>query len=204
VEISNDASKQITQKIARDFGEHVGRYDQQKYPPTELIRLQRAFSDPDSAAETDILAALIWKYGHTGKKNFPRKHRELAVTVAELWRDHAIRRDEQPEVAFERWRALLGRTRFITTIFLLHLTWPDAIPILDQHNFRSVNHHLNEAGIPTSGRKKPSRFDDVILVRQFIQTVLREWREVTGTPPPTIRDMDRYLMMHGKQLKSRR
>ena len=96
MEISDEACGQIVRRIAHDFDEHVALYDQKKYPPTELGRLRRAFSDPDRVTEADILAALIWKYGHTGKQNFPKtpgigRHRHQAMAGSRDSRRRATR-----------------------------------------------------------------------------------------------------------------
>lgn len=149
----------------------------------------------------DILAALVWKYGNTGKANYPRRQQALAKRIAELWQANAIVPGESPRAAFDTWTSLLGHTSFITVCFLLHLANPDELPILDQHTFRSVNRHLSYVRPGLVPKAKPSRFEDLLLVRDFGVVVRRAWKRHSASAPPTAETLDRYLMMHGKSLK---
>jgi hypothetical protein len=78
---------------------YANQYDERKYPPAELARLRGVFGTRESVFEPDILAALVWKYGHTGKANFPAQHRELAARIAKLWAD-AMLPPQEPMDAF--------------------------------------------------------------------------------------------------------
>jgi len=118
-----------------------------------------------------------------------------------LWQANPIVPGESPRAAFDRWRSLLGPTSFITVCFLLHLANPGDVPILDQHNFRSVNKHLAYVRPGMAPKAKPSRFEDLLLVRDFGVAVRRGWKRYSASAPPTAETLDRYLMMHGKSLK---
>ena len=191
----------VIRDVAAEFQRFVDRYDEGKYPPEELDRLRVAFSRPETVTPADIEAALVWKYGHTGKANYPDHQRKLADRISKLWPAHAIRPDDDVAAALQRWRQLLGPTSFITVCFLLHLASPGTVPILDQHNFRSVKFHLTKVGATRAWREKPSHFEDLILVRDFIDLVRSNWRTWAGASTPPVNDIDRYLMMHGKWLK---
>lgn len=194
----------IIRRIATEFQQYVDRYDVRKYPPDKLDQLREAFASPTSVTPSDIEEALVWKYGHTGKANYPSQQRRLAARIAELWPTNAVQPGQEPAVAFQEWRKLLGPTSFITVCFLLHLANPDVVPILDQHNFRSVNHHLMKAGLTPRTKAKPGRFEDLILVRDFSEAVLHGWPDAGVGTTPSGHEMDRYLMMHGKSLRPAR
>ena len=164
-------ARSIILAIEPELSRFAEQYDEGKYPPSELKRLREMFASPDSVGVADVRDALVWKYGHTGKGNYPGQQRALGVRIAEAWPENAIRSSEDPEDAFWRWRKLLGPTSFITVCFLLHLVRPTELPILDQHNYRAVTHHLADAGLPLVAKAKPSRFDDLLLVRDFTNAV---------------------------------
>jgi hypothetical protein len=192
---------EIVRRMERDLARFAGRYDEHKYPPAELARLRRVFARPERVTEADIVAALFWKYGNTGKTNYPRRQQALATRISELWQANAIVPGESPRAAFDAWRSLLGPTSFITVCFLLHLANPDDLPILDQHNFRSVNRHLAYVRPGVAVKASPGRFEDLLLVRDFGVAVRRDWNRHSASAPPTAETLDRYLMMHGKSLK---
>jgi hypothetical protein len=194
----------VVRGIAPELLRYANQYDEKKYPPAELARLRAVFATPDSVLEPDIVAALVWKYGHTGKANYPKHQRALAARIAKLWSTNAMLPAQDPMDAFSRWRALLGPTSFITVCFLLHLVQPDAVPILDQHNYRSVTLHLATVRPGLGGKAKPSQFSDLLLVRDFGLAVLGGWERYSTSEKPPADVLDRYLMMHGKAHKPRR
>ena len=196
--------RSIILAIEPELSRFAEQYDERKYPPAELKRLREAFAHPGSLGVTDVLDALVWKYGHTGKENYPGQQRALGVRIAEAWPENAIRSSEDPEDAFRRWRKLIGPTSFITVCFLLHLVRPTELPILDQHNYRAVTRHLADAGLPLVAKAKPSRFDDLLLVMDFTNAVLGGWQECARSATPGPDTLDRYLMMKGKAIKPHR
>ena len=203
LKLTDSETETVIRDVAAEFQRFVDRYDERKYPPAELDRLRVAFRRPETLTAADIEAALVWKYGHTGKTNYPDHQRRLAARIAKLWPIHAMSSDEDAAAALQRWQRLLGPTSFITVCFLLHLASPETLPILDQHNFRSVNFHLTKADGRPARREKPGRFADLILVRDFIELVRSNWSRWADQPTPSVTQIDRYLMMHGKSLKIR-
>jgi hypothetical protein len=194
----------IVQAIGPQLLRYISKYDEAKYPPAELSRLRSVFSGSGSdVREDDITAALVWKYGHTGKSNFPTCQRALAFRIADLWHENAIVPTKDPEKDFYRWRALLGQTSFITVCFLLHLVHPHAIPILDQHNYRAVNYYLSLIHPAMKKKAKPSQFEDLLLIRDFSACVLTDWENHCKSKKPAPDSLDRFLMMYGKNLKTR-
>ena len=195
---------EIVRRMEPELTRFAEQYDELKYPPGELARLRRVFANPGHVTEADIVAALVWKYGNTGKTNYPRRQRALATRISELWQGNAIEPGKPARAAFDTWRSLLGPTSFITVCFLLHLANPDDLPILDQHNFRSVNTHLAYVRPGIVAKARPSRFEDLLLVRNFGVAVRRDWNRHSASAAPTAETLDRYLMMHGRSLKVRR
>lgn len=195
--LTDSETEKIVRSIEPQLWRYATKYDERKYPPAELARLRTVFATPGSISENDIVAALVWKYGHTSKPNFPTRHRKLADRIALLWPENGMRRTREPRDDFRRWSDLVGRTGFITVCFLLHLVHPD-IPILDTHNYRSVNEHVAVLRPAHRWKRKPSRFDDLLLVREFSIAVMRGWERYGSSEKPTADLLDRYLMMYGK------
>jgi hypothetical protein len=194
----------IVRRIEPELATFADDYDKGKYPPAKLAELRRVFAGPEKVTGSDIEAALVWKYGHTGKTNYPRRQRELAIRIGKLWRANPIVPGAPPAATFDTWRSRLGPTSFITVCFLLHLANPKDLPILDQHTFRSVNRHLTDVRPGIVVRARPSRFEDLILVRDFSVAVMRDWNRHSESARPSADRLDHYLMMHGKSLKVRR
>ena len=207
-ELTEFETEKIVLCVAAQLLRYAGRYDERKYPPGELDRLRAAFTLPDSVSESDIEAALVWKYGKysdTEKRNYPAAQRELAARIARLWPENAMRPTQNPKDDFDRWRQLLGTTSFITICFLLHLVQPRRLPILDKNNFLSVNRRLARVRPDFRERKKkPSQFEDLLLVRDFGIAVLCRWEEYTNSEKPSADMLDRYLMMRGKEWRDAR
>jgi hypothetical protein len=120
-----------------------------------------------------------------------------------LWQVNPIVPGRSPETILDSWRAVLGSTSFITVCFLLHLANPKELPILDQHNFRSVSRHLAHVRPGMAVKAKPSQFRDLILVRDFGRSIRRDWSPFSTAARPSADVLDRYLMMDGKALKTR-
>lgn len=200
--LSHEEIRTIILAIEPEWRSYAIRYDEVKYPPAEIVRLRAVFSTIGLVPMDDVEAALIWKYGHTGKANYPDRHRELAAKIARLWTENAVLPEQDMEGAFRKWRHLLGPTSFITVCFLLHLVNPGTMPILDQHNYRSVSRHLMKVRPAWLLKAKPSTFGDLLLVREFGVAVLGAWEKHVASPKPSTDDLDRYLMMHGKSLKA--
>lgn len=200
--LTADQISRVVRAISTELKLYVSEYDEQRYPPEELSRLRKKFARPGDVVATDIEAALIWKYGHSGKDNYPERQRRLAARISDAWPSCLISPGCDPSIALQAWHTHVGRTSFVTFCFLLHLANPTTFPILDQHNLRSVNHHLGLMG--SLAKAAPRTLADLDLVRRFGERVLERWSPVTGTPAPTPDELDRYLMMHGRSLKAAR
>jgi len=55
----------MVRAIEPDLLRYARRHDERKYPPSELKRLRAVFATPEAVREPDVVAALVWKYGHT-------------------------------------------------------------------------------------------------------------------------------------------
>jgi hypothetical protein len=152
----------------------------------------------------DLRAALVWKYGHTGKQRFPQQHNALIADLAAMWPEQAPRPGESPRDALVRWATVVRRpggprVKIVTVAFLLHLCFPDDLPILDQHNFRAVCRLMAAVdGRWAWSRTVPTHADDVILVAEFVRGLRAAW---SGSATPDRDRLDRYLMMRGKAWK---
>lgn len=194
----------IIRNIEPELEAFAAKYDERKYPPGELVRLRGAFKSASGVLGNDFEAALVWKFGHTGKANYPDHHRRLATRLNDLWQSGQLPIAADPAGTFDTWRQALGPTSYITVCFLLHLIWPKEVPIIDQHNFRAMKHHLLAAGTDAKLKAKPGTYADVALLREFIDQIMRHWESSASSKTPSSDKLDRYLMMFGKELKRRK
>ncbi|MGH1449556.1 MAG: hypothetical protein ACRBBM_09065 [Pseudomonadaceae bacterium] len=175
------------------FQEFHQRYSYKKYPATDYEIFKKTFSELDPKA--DHRAALMWKWGHWGKDNFPAKQQALIEEIKKLWPQYCdfiqLHAERSSKATFEWWTQKLGSKRFITVAYLTHLIHHDEVPIIDQHNFRAMEHYLD--GGP--GNRKPNSWDDVLRLKNFLQMAITQ----SGRSQS---DYDKYLMMYGRHLRT--
>lgn len=185
----------IAQEVDRTFDSHFALYSYTKYPAEDYRRFRETFSSFDE--RVDLESALLWKWGHWGKDNYPAKQQALIKTISALWHEYRQWAGEasyapEPVATFTWWSERLGRLRYITTAYLTHLIHPQAVPIIDQHNFRAMNHLLQIS----QPKKKPSDWNDIIQLKSFLDAATVKLERAEG-------DLDKYLMMYGRALKAR-
>ena len=185
--------QRITDEVKTTYTSHFELYSFKKYPALDYESFKNTFST--LAEKVDLLAALLWKWGHWGKDDFPSKQKSLIGEIESLWpvfRGWALSAGDQftPEATFQWWDKRLGRLRYITSAYLTHLIHPLQVPIIDQHNFRAMNHLWQ---IP-SAKKKPSTWCDIVRLKHFLHEASKRFQR-----PET--EFDKYLMMYGRALK---
>jgi hypothetical protein len=186
--------------ISASLKEYIGQYNKAKYPADTYIRARRAFSTPGTVTSADIKEALLWKYGHLRKSRYPQAHLRLIKDVQRIWPSFVSSGFNKPETASRFWSRELGRPKaFITIAFLVHLLHQKTLPIIDQHNFRAVNYYVRQVRPSWRSKRLPSSLEDHSMVAAFITSIRRAWP--AGLSKPSARDLDKYLMMFGKELK---
>jgi hypothetical protein len=88
---------------------------------------------------------------------------------------------------------------FVSRVFLVHLTAPGRLPMIDRFNHRAVRWLLGTVRSEFELGGLPSEYSDVILLRSFIEEIRRAW----SGKPPMGSIIDRYLMMLGKHIAPR-
>jgi hypothetical protein len=191
---------------APDFENYVVKYDERKFPPSVYDQLRRALRSPLKVTHDDIRGAFIWKFGHTRKTQIPDSHETLISEIQQNWPQLSKALNGSTEAVFRRFAASIrGRTpRYITVAFLLHLLRPKDIPIIDQHNFRAMNHYLRAVRGDWEPKSKPSTHDDLVALSAFMIGVRSQWETTDASTKPTELSLDRFLMMYGKGLKPRK
>jgi len=204
VRLSKAEAWQIAKEIRASFAEYVAKYDTDKYWPVVYQRIRREFRQPQRVLSNTLRDALLWKYGHLGKPAIPQAHELLITQLQRGWPSAVVALPSAPKDAFDAiGREFGGKTRFITVAFLVHLLHPHKVPIIDQHNFRAVN-AFRAAVRPTWRiRRRPSRYDDISLLAEFMKSVLTVWRQRAPKSVPSARNLDKFLMMYGKAIKSK-
>lgn len=188
--------QRVLKEVKVTYTSHLELYSYQKYPAHEYEGFKRAFST--LAEKVDLSAALLWKWGHWGKENFPSKQKLLISEIESLWpsfRRWALSVGDQltPKNTFQWWDKRLGRLRYITCAYLTHLIHPLQVPIIDQHNFRAMNHLRRTL----SAKKKPSNWSDIVQLKLFLREVSERYQRPDS-------EFDKYLMMYGRALKARK
>lgn len=192
----------ILEVIQPDFPQLMAGYDRHKYPEDGYLAVLHSFARPGGPDRSDIYRALRWKYGHWHKQAYPTHHQRMADRIAGLWPSFQSAAGTDPEAAFEFWREHLrgpGGTPFVTITFLLHVLWPERIPILDQHTFRAMHYLLGQVRSGWQSKKKPSTLEDLLMYVEFFNSLQEHWSDGPGRI-----EFDQGLMVLGQQLKKAR
>ena len=198
IQINQTEAQQIAQFIFSCFKQVSQKYDFKKYPKSVYVRCKLKFSalNPD---RQDIHDALVWKYGHWRKSNFPAAHRNVISQVQGLWPQFIkTGNHHSPHGTFKWWQNKWPKTRYITVAFITHLIHHNsAIPIIDQHNFRGMNNLIAIVRKNYSYKKLPSSWQDILDLKDFMCALLPHLNNVN------VSELDRFLMMWGKCVKKK-
>jgi hypothetical protein len=198
-------SSAIVAKIRPIFVDTAARYDAKKYSPDVYKKVRTAFLAPTLVSAEVLRNALRWKYGHRDKSRIPGAHKRLISEIQLKWSRVAHDLPQSPDLAFAFLNARLGGpTRFITVAFLVHLIFQERIPIIDQHNFRAVNALIRHVRPTWRVKENPSRYSDVLVVADFMASVIAAWRDEDLATAPRSSELDRFLMVCGQDIKKER
>lgn len=109
----------------------LNEYDFGKYPADDYQRFKLSFSSLKNE-NSDINDALIWKWGHWGKENFPQRHKDLISEIEMLWPEFIESGKSSTSAdTYNWWYAELGsQTRYITVAYITHLIhYDEPLPI---------------------------------------------------------------------------
>lgn len=202
-ELSDEEARGVVERIRPRFGQYESKYDERKYPPKIYDDLICAFSAPGNVTGEDIRRAMLWKLGHLRKKRIPSQHESLISRIQRCWQNLSPAATGPTVEAFDRIAAAVGgRHPYITVCFLLHLLRPSEVSIIDQFNFRAMNHYFAEAHPGWRSKNRPSTYGDLETLSRFLSAIKRAWRFADPSNVPSERGLDRFLMMKGKALKS--
>ncbi|MEK9877368.1 MAG: hypothetical protein VW684_11970 [Betaproteobacteria bacterium] len=198
--LSESEISEIVNFIRPIFEDCLRNYDFKKYPATAYDSFKESFSSL-TLQDNAVWNALAWKWGHWAKKgNFPEHHKDLIREVESLWPNFAKSQATlTARETFEWWSIELSKkTRYITVAFITHLVHhDDPLPIIDQHNFRAMNSLTKRVRPQSSFKKKPSNWDDIERLTEFMAELK------THMPNRTFSEIDRFLMMYGRNLAER-
>jgi len=176
----------------------VNRYDENRYPPSRYAQLKERFSEPRNVERIDIEAALRWEYARPIHRSLPAGQAATMQRLAKRWRFliEAHGPAEQIEALVDPNACAQD---FVSRVFLVHLTSPRDVPMVDRFNHRAVRWLLGtlRKDFPLGGL--PRHYGDVELIHSFSQQILEAWGD--GAPPLNV--LDRYLMMFGKNVTPR-
>jgi hypothetical protein len=197
--ITRAEANQIAESIAPIFQQVLDEYDFKKYPAADYSRLKISFSAL-TASHADIKDALVWKWGHWGKSNYPQHHRDLIAEVQDLWPSFVTSGFSNTSArTFEWWHSHIDRkTAYITVAFITHLVHHnEPLPIIDQHNFRAMNSLVGCLRRGNKPKRKPSNWNDIEILKSFMT-------QVTGALSGRhFSEVDRFLMMYGRNYVAR-
>jgi hypothetical protein len=185
----------ILPRVRCFFDELVARYDEVRYPPHIYDELVDRFQYPQNIGAGQIDLALRWKYARLHPRTPAPNHAQTIARISARW--PVLLEVEGPEM---RMNALVDPDQpasdFVSRAFLVHLTSPDEIPIIDRFNHRAVRWFIGtvRGDFPLGGL--PSQYDDVVRVHDFVNALSAAW----GEAPPDHQQFDRFLMMFGKNV----
>lgn len=197
--LTESESKKIVLEIAPVFHAHLKKFSAGKYPDEDYERFLTDFADPARVGEPTIRSALLWKYGHWNKSNFPERHDALIRRIADLWPGLVATLPVTPSAAFTYLHMNSG-VPYVSSAFLVHLLFPAEMPIIDQHNFRAMNHFVKWSRPAWTYKKTPSNYGDLINLKAFMREIVGNWSSVAHVLPSE-RDLDKFLMAFGKSIK---
>ena len=191
--------KKEVEFINQNFAHYLQQYDLGKYPVEIYETVKNKFSTLN-VEEESIRNALEWKWGHTGKSNYPVNHKKLIKEITKSWKKFIVSKHDKSSAKknFDWWKNNIDNpqsTRFITIAFIIHLIHNEDIPIIDQHNYRALNFFSNNLKSSEKFKKKPSKWEDIMMLKQFTNEIL----PVLSNKSP--QDFDKFLMMFGKSIK---
>ena len=130
-------------------------------------------------------------------------HRRTINIVKETWPDFVAEAPLGWRAALAFWDKILPPTSFITKAFLVHLSYPEDVMIIDQHNWRAIR-YFSTPFLDRAARlpKKPNQAQHLESAEWFVRGVLTRWGG-SVEERPTRDKLDRYLMMFGKHLAPR-
>jgi hypothetical protein len=203
--LNDKETSRIVDLIRPSFDAYASKYDDRKYPPDVYQNLLKEFSVPARVTCEGIRYAVLWKFGHLGKPQIPSHHEALISELQKGWPAVPEAVVGSPADSFDRLAMLFrAQHRYITVCFFLHLLRPTEIPIIDQHNFRAMNHYISVVRPGFRHMQRPSSYSDLITLRSFLSAIRSGWIAVEPSTVPNQSDLDRFLMMYGKALKSER
>lgn len=193
--LTEQETRQIVQLIQPIFQSVLGEYDFGKYPADRYSAFQKAFSELSPAAD-QINDALLWKWGHWGKMNFPQAQQNLIQEIQGNWQRFCSSGEQHdPEKTFQWWKKCLNRnTTYITQAYITHLIHhKKRLPIIDQHNFRAMNNLILAIRPGFSFKKKPSDWQDIQNLQNFMLSICAAFKDLSFS------DLDKFLMMYGRR-----
>lgn len=192
-------NKKQNLEIKKSFDCYVNLYDNTKYPKNIYNDAKRNFSN-FQASQSQIADALNWKYGNLAKSNIPISHKTIIKEVTSSWKVFVLSNAaKKPKETFDWWKNRLAKgksKRFVTIAFITHLIHHKIVPIIDQHNFRALNYFSNNSVLPLDAKKNPTNWGDIECLKEFIT-------EVSKSLNKKGEEVDKYLMMFGKELKKK-
>ncbi len=188
--------QKIEQEISPFWDNLIKKYDSKKYPEDAYGKMLQAFSSR-TQNNVEIENAMMWKWGHWGKDNYPSKQQALVSEIKRYWDDYVYTDFDKPQKTFEFWQSKLGKgSRYISVAFITHLVHPNEVPIIDQHNFRAFNHLLQVSGRVSSSKKKPNVWIDLGNLKLFMSSLSQHLSKEE-------RQLDKFLMMYGRYIPPR-
>jgi len=186
----------IKTKISDEFDDYIGMYDFDKYPAAPYQNFKQSFSTVKIEPQF-VHNAMVWKWGHWGKSNFPERHKMLIADIEKHWPEFASSSAcRKPRETYEFWQQALGTgKRFITCAFLSHLTHAETVPLIDQHNYRAMHGFLSLVRPTHTWKRRPSNWTDIETLSAFVC----QMTEVLGRSESEI---DKFLMMYGRKWKT--
>lgn len=197
--ITSDEAKQIVKLISQVYSEHLDKYNFKKYPADDYARFKTSYSQC-VIPNNEIHNSLVWKWGHVGKANFPQKQKDLIKKVENLWPEFVGSDHRHTSYrTFEWWKTKLPPTSFITIAYITHLVHhAEPIPIIDQHNFRAMNHFRKQVLPAHTSNNLPRTWSHISELKSFMIEILNNF------PDKSFDELDRFLMMYGRSIKLRK
>jgi hypothetical protein len=174
----------------------VQRYDDLKYPPQVYNALLEEFANPAHVGAEEIERALRWKYARPQPRNLPAGHRQTIDRLARQWPNLLLVNGNGEMMIANLFDPDEPAQDFVSRAFLVHLVVPNQVDIIDKFNHRAVRWFLGTVRDNFPIGHLPAIYDDIALVRSFMNQILNVW----GAEAPARNTLDRFLMMFGRHV----
>ncbi|CAM4221009.1 hypothetical protein L1N85_16125 [Paenibacillus alkaliterrae] len=196
--LSEKEKKTLAALVNDRIDEHLSRFPYFRYPVEPLKEWKQLFADPKSVPVQALKQALGWHFGGWKRKDLAHAHRTTIIHVVKAWPDFGEGASFEPEQALSFWQERLPdwQSGFDAAAFLLHLTQPDDVELVDRHRLQAMTDLLKEINHPVGDRQLSLSSQDLNRYNEFFRAILSKFSKESDSRIRLTRFIKMYGMRH--------